>query len=174
LDLWQLQPIDPNVTIADQFGALAEMQHSGVVRRGLRYVTVAQIDAAASQFDVACVQSRSHIIGKGRSRDVETLRIAVTVGCPQRRTSMTTTLTVDGMTCSSCVSHVKQALAIDGINAVDIRLADHTVTIDHEPRVTTEELRAILDRAGYASVAPRTLPRTLSERGCCCAGRAGN
>jgi len=81
---------------------------------------------------------------------------------------MTTTLTVEGMTCSSCISHVKQALAIEGVSAVDVRLADQVVTIEHESRITNQELRRLLDRAGYPVVATPSARAGSSGGGCCC------
>lgn len=65
LDLWQLQRIDPEIPMDDQFGAIAEMQRAGLIRHvGLCNVSVAQIDTASSHFSVASVQCRYHVIDR--------------------------------------------------------------------------------------------------------------
>lgn len=60
---------------------------------------------------------------------------------------------VDGMTCASCVARVERALRkVDGVDAADVNLATERahVTIDPE-RVTADDLKRAVDRAGYAS-----------------------
>jgi len=60
-----------------------------------------------------------------------------------------TILDVDGMSCSSCINHVKEALAIGGVTDVDVELDDGSVTIEHDPRVAVGRLIAALEGAGY-------------------------
>ncbi|MDJ1132743.1 aldo/keto reductase [Streptomyces iconiensis] len=58
IDLYQLHRIDPQVPVADQFGALAQLQREGKVRHiGLSEVTVEQIEEASTYFDVVSVQN---------------------------------------------------------------------------------------------------------------------
>lgn len=60
-----------------------------------------------------------------------------------------TILNVEGMSCSSCIAHVKQALALDGVASVDVRIAEGAVAVDHEARISTGRLIAALEQAGY-------------------------
>ncbi len=68
-----------------------------------------------------------------------------------------TILTVEGMSCSSCVAHVKQALTIEGVATVDVRLAEGAVAVEHEAGISAGRLIAALEQAGYeATPAGRT------------------
>ena len=60
-----------------------------------------------------------------------------------------TILHVEGMSCPSCIDHVAQALALEGVAKVDVQIDDGAVEIEHEPRVTTGRLIAALEQAGY-------------------------
>lgn len=64
-----------------------------------------------------------------------------------------TILSVDGMTCSSCIRHVEAALReLDGIEKVDVKLKDGKVRIEHDPsRSTIDEMIQALGEAGYES-----------------------
>jgi aryl-alcohol dehydrogenase-like predicted oxidoreductase len=58
LDLLQLHRIDPKVPVEEQFGAMKQLQDEGVARHlGLSNVTVDQLEAARSVFEVATVQN---------------------------------------------------------------------------------------------------------------------
>jgi Cu+-exporting ATPase len=61
------------------------------------------------------------------------------------------TLAVDGMTCSSCVGHVEDALKeVPGVSAVDVNLATENAVVSLDPlRVTVVQLAEALDEAGY-------------------------
>lgn len=62
IDLLQLHRIDKAVPLADQFGALAQLQDEGKVRHlGLSEVTVAQLQEARRQIDVVSVQNRYNL-----------------------------------------------------------------------------------------------------------------
>jgi len=66
----QLHRPDPQVPLAEQFGALAELQSEGkVAALGLSNVTVAQIEEAGRYFSVATVQNRYNLTD-GSSEDV--------------------------------------------------------------------------------------------------------
>lgn len=63
-----------------------------------------------------------------------------------------TVLDVQGMTCSSCVRHVKEALReVDGVEAVDVRLADGQVTVKHAEEASVSSMVEALREAGYQS-----------------------
>ena len=64
-----------------------------------------------------------------------------------------TILSVEGMTCSSCIRHVEHALSeLEGIEKVEVKLKDGKVRIEHDPsRPTIDEMIAALGEAGYES-----------------------
>jgi aryl-alcohol dehydrogenase-like predicted oxidoreductase len=62
IELFQLHRIDPDVPLADQLGALVELQAEGKIGRiGLSEVTVAEIQAARAITDIATVQNRYNL-----------------------------------------------------------------------------------------------------------------
>ncbi len=64
--------------------------------------------------------------------------------------SKTSTLTVEGMTCPSCIAHVNRALRdVAGVETIDVRLREGTVVVKHDAEV--ELLIEALREAGYAS-----------------------
>jgi aryl-alcohol dehydrogenase-like predicted oxidoreductase len=66
IELWQLHRVDANVPLAEQYGAVAELQREGKIHHvGLSNVTVEQLDAAAPHVAVASVQNRYHVIDRG-------------------------------------------------------------------------------------------------------------
>jgi aryl-alcohol dehydrogenase-like predicted oxidoreductase len=70
IDLWQLHRIDPKVPAGEQFDAIAEMQHEGLIRHlGLSQVTVPDIEAARKVFTVATVQNLYNLVDR-TSEDV--------------------------------------------------------------------------------------------------------
>jgi copper chaperone CopZ len=60
-----------------------------------------------------------------------------------------TVLTVEGMSCPSCIEQVRNALALDGVASVDVQLEDGTVRVDHAPGINAAQLTAALGAAGY-------------------------
>lgn len=80
-----------------------------------------------------------------------------------------TILNVQGMSCGSCVKHVNQALAIPGVANVDVKLADSSVVIEHEPSVSVRQMIAALEAAGYPA-APKTSDVKVRRSGGCCGG----
>ncbi len=65
LDLWQLHRIDPKVPRNEQFDALAEMQHEGLIRHlGLSEVSVEEIRAARKHFPVVSVQNLYNLVNR--------------------------------------------------------------------------------------------------------------
>lgn len=69
----------------------------------------------------------------------------------------TTLLAIDGMTCGSCVRHVRQALTdLDGVESVEIQFSRNQAHVVHESDVPVGELLQAVVDAGYgASVATR-------------------
>ncbi|HEY6558722.1 MAG TPA: heavy metal-associated domain-containing protein [Polyangiaceae bacterium] len=66
-------------------------------------------------------------------------------------TTERTVLTVEGMTCGSCVRHVQQALEeLIGVSTVVVSLPESKAVVDHQPGVPgTEALLDALREAGY-------------------------
>ena len=87
-----------------------------------------------------------------------------------RRISMTRTiLQVDGMTCSSCVAHVRDALSIAGVTKVEVTLESGTAAIDHEATVSSGRLIAALEQIGYSATSQfaSSAPPRRTTGGCC-------
>ncbi|MET8678214.1 aldo/keto reductase [Streptomyces sp. NPDC004647] len=65
IELLQLHRIDPEVPLADQLGALRELQTEGKLGRiGLSEVTVTELDQAREIIDVASVQNRYSLLDR--------------------------------------------------------------------------------------------------------------
>ena len=66
----------------------------------------------------------------------------------------TRTYTVDGMTCGHCVSAVTEEVSkVSGLSDVTVDLATKTLTVTGDP-IDDSAVRAAVDEAGYAVVAP--------------------
>lgn len=65
-----------------------------------------------------------------------------------------TVLTVEGMTCPSCISHVNAALKdVDGVGQVEVKLREGQVVVTHVAGVEVVALVGALTEAGYPSTA---------------------
>ena len=65
IELLQLHRIDPETPLADQLGALRELQAEGKVGRiGLSEVTAAELDRAREIVDIASVQNRYSVVDR--------------------------------------------------------------------------------------------------------------
>ncbi|MFD7287352.1 aldo/keto reductase [Streptomyces sp. NPDC059863] len=65
LELLQLHRLDPEVPLADQLGALRELQTAGKVGRlGLSEITVAELEQAREIIDVVSVQNRYSVLDR--------------------------------------------------------------------------------------------------------------
>jgi Cu+-exporting ATPase len=74
-------------------------------------------------------------------------------------TELRTELTVGGMHCGNCVSHVQTALAeIAGVSA-EVDLDSATATVTHPSTVTVETLLTVVDGAGYEVAVRDATPR---------------
>ena len=66
IELFQLHRIDPEVPLADQLGALVELQAEGKIGRiGLSEVSVAEIQAARAITPIVTVQNRYNLADRG-------------------------------------------------------------------------------------------------------------
>lgn len=69
---------------------------------------------------------------------------------------MNTTISVSGMTCGHCVSSVKEELAeLPGVQSVSVDLnagGVSPVTIESTRELTSEEIAAAVEEAGYTVV----------------------
>jgi pyridoxine 4-dehydrogenase len=66
IELFQLHRIDPEVPLADQLGALVELQSEGKIGRiGLSEVSVPEIEAASAITPIATVQNRYNLADRG-------------------------------------------------------------------------------------------------------------
>jgi copper chaperone len=62
-----------------------------------------------------------------------------------------TVLEVEGMSCPSCIRHVKDALGeVEGVNEVDVRLREGRVVVKHEGAAVDSMVQALRE-AGYES-----------------------
>jgi len=63
---------------------------------------------------------------------------------------MTKTLTIDGMNCEHCVSHVRDALQnLQGVQQADVSLEGGTARIQLSEDVATDVLIEAVQNAGY-------------------------
>ncbi|RSK24515.1 MULTISPECIES: heavy-metal-associated domain-containing protein [Hymenobacter] len=71
----------------------------------------------------------------------------------------TATLPIEGMSCGSCVSNVKQTLkGLDGISTVAVSLEQRTATVAYDPqKVKPEQIQAAVNAKGYKAGALTTV-----------------
>ena len=60
-----------------------------------------------------------------------------------------TVLSVEGMSCPSCIKHINEALEIRGVGSVEVELENGLVAVEHDSSVSVGRLIAVLDNAGY-------------------------
>ena len=74
----------------------------------------------------------------------------------ESRPPVSTELSVSGMTCASCVSHVGRALRkVPGVDEAQVNLAAERATIRHDPAVSVRALIAAVEGAGYGAALVR-------------------
>lgn len=62
-------------------------------------------------------------------------------------------ITINGMSCSHCVKHVKEALeGLDGVRNVDVNLNSKTAVIEAALNVKDDDIKTAVDDAGYEVV----------------------
>jgi len=86
-----------------------------------------------------------------------TLSVPDTAGSPTAEGSEDLTeLSIEGMTCASCVRRVERALEkVPGVHEANVNLATHTASVRHDRQATPDGLAVAVDRAGYGA---RPLP----------------
>jgi copper chaperone CopZ len=63
------------------------------------------------------------------------------------------TYTVSGMTCGHCAASVREEIeTIDGVRGVEVDVATGRVTVTSDKELSTDDVRAAVDEAGYALV----------------------
>ncbi len=63
------------------------------------------------------------------------------------------TYTINGMTCNHCVMSLRKELAqVEGLEVLNVGIGSATVAMD-EARVSDEQLRAAVERAGFSVAA---------------------
>lgn len=81
-----------------------------------------------------------------------------------------TVLNVEGMTCPSCIEHVSEALAIEGVSHIEVKLDSGTVEVEHEGSISSGRLIAALQQAGYEAMPAESWPggsRVTGKVTCC-------
>jgi len=59
-------------------------------------------------------------------------------------------LNIQGMTCGSCATHIKEKLlAIDGINSADVSFDDKNATIETDNSIETADVIGVIESQGY-------------------------
>ncbi|MDR9485636.1 MAG: heavy metal translocating P-type ATPase [Sediminimonas sp.] len=81
-------------------------------------------------------------------------------------------LSVEGMSCASCVGRVERALnAVDGVSDVSVNLASETVQLALSAPADTASVAATLDEAGYPARRERVRLSVASMSCASCVGR---
>lgn len=61
---------------------------------------------------------------------------------------------VPDISCQHCVNAItKEVTALAGVQRVQVNLDAKTVTVEHEPQVTADQIVAAINEAGYDEVA---------------------
>ncbi len=67
---------------------------------------------------------------------------------------MTTTLTIEGMSCQNCVRHAREALlGVEGVMEASVTLEPGIAEVTHEETVALESLIAAIEEEGYTAQA---------------------
>ena len=75
------------------------------------------------------------------------------------------TYTLSGLSCASCVSRAENALvSVPGVTEARVNLATHTARVVFDAPASDRDLRAALERAGYAAVEGDTSARSDETR----------
>jgi Cu+-exporting ATPase len=81
-----------------------------------------------------------------------------------------TTLSVEGMTCASCIEQVTEALAIDGVGHVEVNLDTGKVQVEHDAQVSQGRLIAALQQVGYDAMPDASAGESRVARKATCCG----
>lgn len=62
-------------------------------------------------------------------------------------------ISIEGMSCQHCVSHVKEALSeLNGVTNVDVNLEAKSAVLEASTDVKEEDIKHAVDEAGYEVV----------------------
>ncbi len=65
---------------------------------------------------------------------------------------MTTTLTIEGMSCQNCVRHAREALlGVEGVMEASVTLEPGIAEVTHDENVARESLIAAIEEEGYTA-----------------------
>ena len=69
------------------------------------------------------------------------------------KTQHETQIEVDGMTCGSCVQHVRKAmLSLQGVSSVDVNLRDRRAVVQHDAGLApVSALVSAIEDVGYSA-----------------------
>lgn len=68
----------------------------------------------------------------------------------ERKTTMKTTITIEGMSCGHCTGRVQKALeALEGVESVEMSLEQKTAVVAGRSDIADESLRTAVEEAGY-------------------------
>lgn len=85
--------------------------------------------------------------------------------------SQTILLSIQGMTCASCLAHIEKELnSVSGVIKAQVNLATESAEVTTSRETKLEDLHAAVEKAGY-SIAPSM--RTFRIRGMTCASCVG-
>jgi pyridoxine 4-dehydrogenase len=117
IDLYQLHRIDPQVPLAEQLGALTELQREGKIRHiGLDGVSAEQLRAAMELAEIASVQQRFHLLDREAAPLLEL--------CEERRVAFLPSRPLnDGALTASGRTEVDEIAAAHGATPAQIALA---------------------------------------------------
>tara|TARA_R110000868_G_scaffold83058_4_gene234689 strand:+ start:8068 stop:8322 length:255 start_codon:yes stop_codon:yes gene_type:complete len=77
---------------------------------------------------------------------------------------------IKGMTCGGCAKTVEKALGqIEGVKSVSVNLTPPQAVIQADNAISTEQLQAVLSKAGnYGVAGTQETDEPKKSGGCCC------
>lgn len=65
---------------------------------------------------------------------------------------MSTTLSIQGMSCQHCVATIKESLeALSGVINAEVSLDQAKAVVEHQPDIDVQELVALVEAEGYTA-----------------------
>ena len=81
------------------------------------------------------------------------------------------TLQIEGMHCAGCVAAVEKSLTkVAGVEEASVNLATESAMVSFDDRVTEDDLKTAIEKAGYSVVEEEVQTRTLKVEGMHCTG----
>ncbi|ROR30460.1 copper ion binding protein [Mobilisporobacter senegalensis] len=66
---------------------------------------------------------------------------------------MTKKISIEGMSCSHCVNHVKESLEeLNGVTKVDVDLDTKSAVLESSEDIKDEDIKSAIDEVGYEVV----------------------